>query len=104
MLWEQDPQDPDALSRAIDAATREAVEGLEQTWAQLSANERKVLGAVAAGQRRIAANAALEISGIGKSSQVYAAKRLVKHCVLRVSPDGSYGIVDPLLAHWLRSA
>jgi uncharacterized protein len=103
MLWEQDPQDPDALSRAIDAATREAVEGLDQTWASLGANERRVLGAVAAGERRITSNAALELSGIGRSSQAYAAARLVDHCVLRTSSDGLLSIVDPLLAHWLRT-
>jgi uncharacterized protein len=103
MLWEQDPQDPDALSYAIDAATREAVEGLEQTWAGLGANERKVLGAVAAGQRQITSKAALQLSGIAKSSQVYSTNRLVEHCVLRVSNDGLLSIVDPLLAHWLRA-
>ncbi|HTR88977.1 MAG TPA: hypothetical protein VMG62_02575 [Solirubrobacteraceae bacterium] len=104
MLWEQDPHDPDALSHAIEAAVREATEGLEQTWAALGANERKVLGAVAAGLGRITSNAALARSGLGKSSQAYAAKRLVEHCVLSESPDGRYRIVDPLLAHWLRSA
>jgi uncharacterized protein len=103
MLWEQDPQDPDALRHAIDAATREAAEGLEQTWAALSANERKVLGVVAAGRRQIASKAALELSGIGKSSQVYAAARLVEGGVLRTSSDGLPSVVDPLLAHWLRA-
>jgi len=103
MLWEQDPRDPDALSHAIDAATREAAEGLEQTWSGLSANERKVLGAVAAGRRQITSKAALELSGIGRSSQAYAAARLVDHCVLRPSSDGLLSIVDPLLAHWLRT-
>jgi hypothetical protein len=101
MLWEQDPQDPDALSLAIDAATHEAAEGLEQIWAGLTANERKVLGAVAAGQRHFSSKAALELSGLGKSSHIYAADRLVEHCVLRVSSDGLLSIVDPLLAHWL---
>jgi hypothetical protein len=103
MLWEQDPRDPDALSHAIDAATHEAAEGLEQTWAGLSANERKVLGVVAAGQRQITSNAALALSGIGKGSQAYAAASLVEHCVLRTSSDGLLSIVDPLLAHWLRT-
>ncbi len=103
MLWAQDPQDPDALSRAIDAATHEAVEGLEQTWAGLSANERKVLGAVSAGQRRISSKTALQASGIGKSSHVYAADRLVEHCILRISSDGLLSVVDPLLAYWLRN-
>jgi hypothetical protein len=103
MLWEQDPQDPDALSHAIDAATHEAADGLEQTWAGLGANERKVLGAVAAGQRRATSKAALELSGIGRSSQAYAAARLIEHCVLRTSSDGLLSIVDPLLAHWLRA-
>lgn len=102
MLWEQDPGDPDALRHAIDAATREAAEGLEQTWAGLSANERKVLGVVVAGRRQIASKAALELSGIGKSSQVYAAARLVESGVLRTADDGLLGVVDPLLAHWLR--
>jgi hypothetical protein len=101
MLWEQDPQDPDALSLAIDAATHEAAEGLEQTWAGLTANERKVLGAVAAGQRQTASKAALQVSGISKSSHIYAADRLVEHCVLRVSSDGLLSVVDPLLTHWL---
>jgi hypothetical protein len=103
MLWEQDPRDPEALSRAIDAATREAVEGLEQTWARLTPNERKALGAVAAGQRQISSKAALQLSGVAKSSQLYAADRLIDHCVLRVSSDGLLSIVDPLLAHWLRT-
>jgi uncharacterized protein len=103
MLWEQDPHDPDALDHAIDAATREAAEGLEQIWSGLSANERKVLGVVAAGQRQISSKAALQLSGLGKSSQVYSAERLLEHCVLRTSSDRLLSIVDPLLAHWLRT-
>ncbi|MGH2832896.1 MAG: AAA family ATPase [Solirubrobacteraceae bacterium] len=101
MLWEQDPDDLDSLSKALDAAIREAAEGLEQTWAGLTANERKVLGVVAAGQRRITTKAALQLSGLGKSSQVYAASRLVNNCILGLSPGGLYGVVDPLLARWL---
>jgi len=103
MLWEQDPQDPHALRRAVDAATHEAAEGFEQTWAGLSANERRVLGVVAAGQRRITSNAALELSGVARGSQAYAAGRLKEHCILRTSNDGLLSIVDPLLAHWLRT-
>jgi uncharacterized protein len=103
MLWEQDPHDPDALDHAIDAATSEAIEGLEQIWAGLTANERRVLGAVAAGQRQVASKAALERTGAAKSSHVYAADRLVDRCVLRIASDGLPSIVDPLLAHWLRT-
>lgn len=103
MLWEQDPQDQYALRRAIEAATREAADGLEQTWAGLSDNERRVLGVVAAGHRRITSNAALELSGVARGSQAYAAARLKERCILRASPDGLFSIVDPLLAHWLRS-
>ncbi len=104
MLWEQDPQDPYALRHAIDAATHEAAEGLEQTWAGLSAKERRVLGVVAAGQRRVTSNAALELSGVARGSQAYAAERLKEHCILRASPDGLLSVVDPLLAYWLRSS
>ena len=68
-----------------------------------SANERRVLGVVAAGQRRITSNAALELSGVARGSQAYAAKRLKEHCILRTSNDGLLSIVDPLLAHWLRT-
>ena len=58
---------------------------------------------VAAGQRRITSNAALELSGVARASQAYAAERLKEHCVLRTSSDGLLSIVDPLLAHWLRT-
>ena len=98
------PRDPEAHSGAIDGGHgARRSRGWSSTWARLTPNERKALGAVAAGQRQISSKAALQLSGVAKSSQLYAADRLVDHCVLRVSSDGLLSIVDPLLAHWLRA-
>jgi hypothetical protein len=100
-LWEEDPDDPAAFERAREKAVHEAREGLEQTWAALSASERKVLGAIVNGARQTTGRAALERTGLGKGSAAYATKRLIAEGVARVSLDGLPSVVDPLLAFWL---
>jgi uncharacterized protein len=100
-LWEEDPDDPAAFERAREKAVREAREGLEQSWAGLSANERRVLGAIVNGDRQVTGRRALERTGLGKGSAAHATKRLIAEGVARVSLDGLPSVVDPLLAFWL---
>jgi hypothetical protein len=100
-LWEEDPDDPAAFERARAKAVREARGGLEQTWAGLSANERRMLGAIINGDRQVTGRRALERTGLGKGSAAHATKRLIAEGVARISLDGLPSVVDLLLAFWL---
>ncbi len=99
-LFEQADGDPDALPGAVEAALHEASDSLEQTWRGLSRAERRVLGAVAKGERRLLGNAALAYTGLGKGSQASVRDALARDGHLELTEDGAR-FVDPLLPLWL---
>jgi hypothetical protein len=80
----------------------EASDALEQTWRGLSAPQRRLLGAVAAGHARPLAGPALAYTGHGKSTQQKVRDQLIADGQLHRGADGSVAFVDPLLPRWLR--
>lgn len=101
MLFEQADDDPDALPKAVDAALREATDGLEQTWRGLSDVRRRLLGALAAGHVVLTGKAALAHTGHAKGSQVSARDALEADTLIARDPGGPWRFVDPFLAVWL---
>jgi len=102
MFFEQPQGAEDPVSAAVAAAVREAADALEQTWRALSAAQRRVLGAVAAGHTSVLSNAALAHTGQGKSTQAQARDALAAATHLRLD-DGHATFVDPLMRHWLQA-
>ena len=102
LLFEQRDDDPDALVAAIEGSLRQAADGLEQTWRDLTPAERRLLGAVAAGHDRVLGKEALAYTGHGKGSQAAARDQLVVACHLEAGAGGRLRFVDPLLPLWMR--
>lgn len=101
MLFEQDDEDPDALPKAVDAALREATDGLEQTWRGLPDGRRRVLGALAAGHAELTGKAALAHTGHAKGTQAGLRDALAADTLIARDPAGPWRFVDPFLALWL---
>lgn len=101
MLFEQADDDLDALERAVDAALREATDGIEQAWRALTNAQRRLLGALAAGHADLLGNDALAYANQAKATQVGARDALDAETVIARGPDGPWQFVDPLLALWL---
>lgn len=101
MLFEQPPDSEDPVGDATRAAVDEASDGLEQTWRALTAAQRRVLGAVAAGHTSLLSNAALAYTTHGKGTQAQARDALVSATLLRLVERGAT-FVDPLMGLWLR--
>lgn len=102
MLFEQGDDDPDALPKAVDAALREATDGLEQTWRGLSDGRRRLLGALAAGHTELTGKAALAHTGHAKGTQAGMRDALEADTLIAKDTAGTWGFVDPFLALWLR--
>ncbi len=102
MFFEQPLGAESPVDTALAAAVREAGDALEQTWRALTAAQRRVLGAVAAGNGSLLSNSALEYTNQGKSTQAQARDALVAATHLRLD-DGRAAFVDPLMGHWLRA-
>jgi hypothetical protein len=100
LLFEE-PDDPDALAATVARALHEASDALEQTWRGLTAPQRRLLGAVAAGHTRPLAGPALAYTGHGKSTQQKVRDQLVADGQLHRGADGGVTFVDPLLPRWL---
>ena len=101
MLFEQADDDPDALPRTVEAALREATDGLEQTWRGLSDGRRRLLGALAAGHRELTGKAALAHTGHAKGTQAGLRDALEADTLIARDATGAFGFVDPFLALWL---
>lgn len=101
LLFEQADDDPDALEHAVGAAVSETSDALEQTWRAMSVGQRRLLGAVGAGHRRVVGGSALAFTGLGKGSQAKIRDQLVADCHLQRDADGAMRFVDPLLRLWL---
>jgi len=104
LLFEQPGDAADPVAAALLGAVNEAADGLEQTWRSLTGPQRRVLGAVADGHHQLLSGAALERTGLVKSSQAAARDYLLDQTVLRTRADGTIAFVDPLLPHWIRRA
>ncbi len=101
MLYEQADDDPDALPHAVDAALREAGDGLEQTWRFLGDAKRRVLGALAAGHVELTGKAALAHTGHAKGTQAGVRDALAADTLIARDPGGAWRFVDPFLQLWL---
>jgi hypothetical protein len=105
-LWEhahRQPQDitnGEQLDAAWHTALAEAADGLQRTWDSLSANQRKLVKAVAAGHDRPLRKVALEHAGLAKTSAVAARETLAAQGDLFSFGGGRVALSDPFLAAW----
>jgi hypothetical protein len=104
-LWEHVGRDPASMTDlrvAYDAALRSVQLELRFLWEGLSANERRVLAAVASGLSPYQAEAR-RMAGLASSSSAQrAAQALLDRAILERDEADALRIVDPLLARWAR--
>jgi len=103
-LWER-AEAGAGLEQLEDAwlnALAEAEDGLQRTWESLSANQRKLVKAIAAGHQHPLRKAALERAGLVKSSAADARDLLAAQGDLFVFDGGRVVLADPFLARWAR--
>jgi uncharacterized protein len=104
-LWEQVDREPASMTDlrvAYDAALRSVELELRFLWEGLSANERRVLTAVASGLSPYQAEAR-RMAGLASSSSAQrAAQALLDRAMLERDEAEELRIVDPLLARWVR--
>lgn len=100
-LWNERRRDRGGLERALRNAIREATDGLEQTWAGLTAIQRRVLGAAAEGHKRLLAKPALARAQVSKTTMQGARKTLIAEGHLLEIGDGAVQVSDPFLGLWL---
>lgn len=104
-LWEQVRDEPATISDlrlAYDSAMRAVDLELRYLWDGLSANERRVLAAVASGLSPYQAEAR-EMAGLASASSAQrAAQALLDRAVLERDEAEALHILDPLLARWVR--
>lgn len=105
-LWERTTAEHRAEGEQLDAAAHaalaEAADGLAQTWASLSANQRKLVKAVAAGHDHPLRMTALRSAGLAKTSASAARDALAAQGDLFVLEGGRVMLADPFLAVWAR--
>ena len=104
-LWEQLDEHPAVISdvrRAYDAAMRAVDPELRYLWDGLSANERRVLAAVASGLSPYQAEARAMAGLASASSAQRAVETLLGRATLERVEDDALRIIDPLLARWVR--
>ncbi len=105
LLWDQLRSRPAALTdvrRAYDAALRAVEPELRFLWDGLSANERRVLAAVASGLSPYVAEARAMAGLASASSAQRAVDTLMGRALIERHDDETLWIVDPLLARWVR--
>jgi uncharacterized protein len=104
-LWEQLTERPASMSdlrRAHDSAMRAVDTELRYQWDGLSANERRVVAAVASGLSPYQAEARA-LSGLATASSAQrAVESLLGRAILEREPDAPPQIVDPLFGRWVR--
>jgi uncharacterized protein len=105
LLWEQVGDEPATLAdvrRAYDAAIRAVGQELRFLWDGLTANERRVLAAVASQLSPYQAEAR-EMAGLTSASTAQrAVDSLLGRGILDRALNDELRIVDPLFARWVR--
>lgn len=104
-LWEQVRDEPATISDlrlAYDSAMRAVDPELRYLWDGLSANERRVLAAVASGLSPYQAEARAVAGLASASSAQRAAQALLDRAILERDEAEALHILDPLLARWVR--
>jgi uncharacterized protein len=110
LLWEETSAQGEATGRAWTSALArvlevEAAEELRGAWSGLNAGERRALLAIADGQPPYSRSTQRRVGGSRGGAMEHAIRSLHDAGELvedRHSPAG-YAVVDPLLAHWIRS-
>ena len=105
LLWEQAGDHPATISDlrlTYDVAMRTVDLELRYLWDGLSANERRVLAAVASDLSPYQAEARAMAGLASASSAQRAAQALLDRAILERDETESLRIVDPLLARWVR--
>ena len=107
LLWDrvetQHPATLTDLRSAYDATMRMVNPELRYLWDALSANERRVLAALASGYSPYQQEAKIFMGLANRSSAARAAENLEGNAIIeRGTDDESLRIIDPLLARWVR--
>jgi len=100
-LWAERRRNATGLERALHEAIREAADGLEQTWASLTAVQRRTLSAAAEGHERLLAGASLTRAQVGKATMQSARKSLIADGHLLEVAGGAVRVADPFFGLWL---
>ena len=105
-LWEATPAGEAAGAEGWQTALRGALselqESFERYWERLSANERRVLGALASGGDSLYSKGTLERFRLTKGSARDVSRQLLRSGDLaRGEASGSPVLVDPLLEAWI---
>jgi hypothetical protein len=104
-LWAHLAEGPATISdvrRAYDSAMRAVDPELRYLWDGLSANERRVLAAVASELSPYQAEARAMAGLASASSAQRAVETLLGRALLERQDDDGLRIVDPLFARWVR--
>lgn len=103
-LWEATPEDTTAVEEtwltARSAAFAELRESLEREWSGLGQDQKRVLDAVATGERSLFARATLERFQLTKGGAQQARTALLNRGVL-AGRGSRLRIIDPLFAAWI---
>jgi len=106
LLWERTTPAVAAsvvdVRAAYDAALRMADPELRYLWEPLSANEQRVIAALAAGYSPYQQEAKLLLGLANRSSAARAVEMLEAKAVIERNDDDRLRIVDPLLGSWVR--
>ena len=105
LLWDQVETGPATMSdlrRAYDAAVRAVGQELRFLWDGLTANERRVLAAVASDLSPYKAEARTMAGLASASSAQRAVEALLGRGILERRNGETLRIIDPLLARWVR--
>lgn len=90
-----------ALTAAFEAMVRQLDAEMHATWDGLSANERRVLSALAYGLSP-QESAALRLTGLRSASAAQRSiQSLERHAFVERDSDGQLVVIDPVLARWI---
>lgn len=103
-LWDQVGREATVsdLRLGYDSAMRAVDLELRFLWEGLTANERRVLAAIASGLSPYQREARVMAGLVSASSAQRAVAALLGRSVLERTEDGALGMVDPLLSRWAR--
>jgi len=90
-----------ALTAAFEAMVRQLDAEMQATWDGLSANERRVLSALAY-ELSPQESAALRLTGLRSASAAQRSiQSLERHAFVERDSDGQLVVIDPVLARWI---
>jgi hypothetical protein len=104
-LWQRTPRattaDEGVWLEGLDQATADAAQLMQAIWRALTANERRVVRAIAVARTPLHSEETAAAVGIKRSSIGRALESLVGSADV-ITVDGAPRLTDPMFEHWLR--